>query len=477
IAWGFTVFGIDQQDLYVEKLDPSDPNRYATETGWESMRVETEEIRILGGQKLDVAVKWTRHGPVVWDDGRRALALRWVGAEPGTAPYLGSLALDRAESWQDFLAAMERWKVPSENIVYADARGNIGELSAGLAPIRKGWTGLLPVAGTGSFEWNGFLPTSRLPRAWNPSSGFIATANHKMVPEAYPYAIGFEWAPPYRFDRIVEVLRGGGGPAKKLTFEDMERLQGDVVSLLARDLVRLLGSAAPAPTDPAARLLASWNGSLDRDSAAAALYETWVPELRREVARRIAPKEAWDLVESSLPSRVWLRALRDPQPEAFGPSPREERDRLLRDTVEAAAAKLRELSGNDPAGWSWGKLHSIRFRHPLHRAAGAESILDLPPVARPGDGTTVNATAAGSGFEQRAGASFREILDPLDWDRSVAVNAPGQSGQPASPHYADLLSLWSETRYFPLLYTKAAVERETVDRLVLEPDARAGVRR
>lgn len=470
IAWGFTVFGIDQQDLYVEELDPSDANRCATETGWEAMRVEKEEIRVRGGQKLDVLVKLTRHGPVVWEDGRRALVLKWVGAEPGTAPYLGSLALDRAAGWTDFLAAMERWKVPSENIVYADADGNIGELSAGLAPIRKNWTGLLPVPGRGGFEWAGFVPTSRLPRVWNPSSGFIATANHKMIPDGYPFAIGFQWAAPYRFDRIVEVLREGTRSGQRLSFGGMQLLQGDILSTLARELRRLLASASRGAADVPTKLLLSWNASLERDSAAAALYELWVPEVRRQVARRLAPREVWSLVEDSLAPQVWMRALREPRAEVFGPRAAEERDRLLRETLVAAGEKTRSLLGEDPARWSWGSLHAIRFRHPLGRTAGAESLFNLPAAPRPGDGTTVNATAfASSSFEQRAGASFREILDPFDWDRSVAVNAPGQSGQPSSPHYADLAPLWAETRYFPLLFSRAAVERETVDRLVLEP--------
>jgi penicillin amidase len=170
----------------------------------------------------------------MWEDRKRALALRWVGAEPGTAGYLGSLALDRAGNWQEFEAAMARWKVPSENIVYADRDGNIGEHSTGLAPLRKNWTGLLPVPEAGGYEWSGFAPNGELPHSYNPAIGFVATANHKMIPENYPYAVGFSWGSPERFLRISEVLAGAARSGHKLRVEDMEKLQNDVVSLPAR---------------------------------------------------------------------------------------------------------------------------------------------------------------------------------------------------------------------------------------------------
>jgi penicillin amidase len=198
IAWGFTIFGLDQQDLYLEDLNPSDLSQYKTGLGWEAMQTRREIFRVRGRSEVQVDLKSTRHGPVLWKDGKHALALHWVGAEPGTAGYLGSLAVDRAGNWQEFEAAMPRWKVPSENIVYADREGNIGEHSVGLAPLRKSWTGLLPVPGSGGYEWSGFVPTAELPHQFNPAAGFVTTANHKMIPDGYGYNVGYSWAPPYR---------------------------------------------------------------------------------------------------------------------------------------------------------------------------------------------------------------------------------------------------------------------------------------
>src|SRR5580698_9427248 len=320
IAWGFTIFGLDQQDLYIAELNPDDREQYKTEHGWERMEVKTETIAVRGGAPVTVKLKFTRHGPVLWEDGKRALALHWVGAEPGTAGYLGSLALDRAQNWQEFEEAMPRWKVPSENIVYADRDGNIGEHSTGLAPLRKNWTGLFPVPETGGYEWSGFVPNAELPHTYNPASGFVATANHKMIPENYGYSVGFAWGSPERFQRISEVLSGTAKSARKLRIEDMENLQNDVVSLPARALQALLKPAAGSAPTSAARLLLDWDCALTGDSTAATLYEFWVAELRDAVSKRFIPAEAQKIAgKLSLPKTV--EELSQLSPAVFGQNP------------------------------------------------------------------------------------------------------------------------------------------------------------
>jgi len=470
IAWGFTIFGLDQQDLYLAELNPADPKQYKTERGWEHMEVKTETINVRGAAPVTVELKFTRHGPVLWEDGKRALALHWVGAEPGTAGYLGSLALDRAQNWQEFEQAMPRWKVPSENIVYADRDGNIGEHSTGLAPLRKNWTGLLPMPETGGFEWSGFVPNSELPHSYNPASGFVASANHKMIPENYPYAVGFQWAPPERFLRISKVISGAAKSAHKLTLDDMENLQNDVVSLPARDLQMLLKSAARNTPSPSAKLLLDWDCAVSPDSSAATLYEFWVPELVDAVTKKIVSPEAQKLI-GKLSLQRTTQELSHPSPAVFGPDADAARDALLLQSLVTAEQKLAAKLGPDPQNWAWGQLHRVSFFHPLDAVTpAAKALFDRGPAARPGDGTTVDATYfGGTSFDQLAGASYREIFDLSDWDNAFGVNVPGQSGQPASPHYDDLLPLWLHGQYFPLRYTKPLIDRETTDVLELKP--------
>ncbi|MGC1160881.1 MAG: penicillin acylase family protein [Candidatus Sulfotelmatobacter sp.] len=470
VAWGFTIFGLDQQDLYIEDLNPQDPLQYKTPNGWARMQVEHESIAVKGKPPVEVDLKFTRHGPVLWEDGKRALALRWVGAEPGTAGYLASLAVDRATDWDEFENAMKRWKVPSENIVYADTAGNIGEHSTGLAPLRKNWTGLLPVPGApadgeGEYEWSGYVPNSELPHSFNPPGGFIATANHKMIPQNYPYNVGFEWAPPDRVHRIEEVISGIQDSGKKITLEDMEKLQTDVVSLAARQLVDLLKQSSPNST-AATQMIQRWDATLSRESGAAALYEVWLKELQKVVAE----KEGVASLEDDFSLENISEDLSDPSPQVFGDNAVAGRNRVLQQTLEFAWKQTEQLLGNDPQTWSWGRLHTIRFRHSLDRLPDGATLLDLGPLSRPGDGDTVNATWAGKKFEQEGGASYREILDAADWDHSLAVNTPGQSGQPGSSHYSDLLPLWDKGEYFPLLYSRKAVEMNSQDRLMLAPN-------
>jgi len=465
IAWGFTIFGLDQQDLYLEEVDAQDPLQYKTASGWARMRIAHESIAVKGKPPVDVDLKFTRHGPVLWEDGKRMLALRWVGTEPGTAGYLGSLAVDRATNWSEFEDAMKRWKVPSENIVYADVEGNIGEHSTGLAPLRKTWTGLLPVPGSADYEWSGYVPNSELPRTFNPYDGFVATANHKMIPDRFPYNVGFEWAPPYRVHRIEEVLSGIRNSGKKITLSDMEKLQTDVVSLPARQLLNLLREASPHPTS-ATRMLLGWDATLNRESGPAALYEVWLKDLRKAISAKKAETEQseheWSLEKI-------LGEFSQPSPQVFGPDAVAGRNQVLLQTLDSAWKETEALLGPDSQKWSWGRLHTIRFRHSLDRLSGAEKLLDLGPLSRPGDGYTVNATAVGETFQQQGGASYREILDTADWDQSLTINTPGQSGQPGSPHYSDLLPLWDQGQYFPLIYSRKIVEMDAQDRLVLAP--------
>src|SRR5579859_6672124 len=476
IGWGFTIFGLDQQDLYIETLNPEDPLEYATPGGWERMKVIRESIAVRGAPAVEVDLKFTRHGPVLWEEGAQALALRWVGAEPGTAGYLGSLALDRARNWREFEAAMPRWKVPSENIVYADREGNIGEHSTGLAPLRENWNGLLPVPGKGGYEWNGFIANEKLPHSYNPSGGFVASANHKMIPEGYPYAVGFEWADPVRYLRIKEVLEDAKARDAKLTVSDMEALQTDVVSLPARDLQRLLRAAAaregPAADDSqrlVVQMLLRWDCALRADSPEAAVYELWTGELRTAVSARAVPTEARQ-VFGKLPLLRVVRELSNPRDALFGSDAQAGRDAMLFAALAAARSKLVARQGPDVKQWTWGQLHRIKFQHPLDSAPWATALFDRGPMKRPGDGLVVQATAfRDDSFDQLTGASYREIFDLADWDRSVGINVPGQSGQPGSKHYDDLLPLWIEGKYFPLAYSKSAVDAVTTDVLNLSP--------
>ena len=463
-GWGFTIVQYDQVDLYVEKVDPENPHRYRYRDEWLDMEVETEQIRVKGqAEPVEVELKYTRHGPVIWEDPEknRVVAVRWAGAEPGTAGYLGSLATDRIQNWDGFVAAMKAWKIPAENIVYGDVDGDIGWIPAGLLPIRENWSGLLPVAGhTGEREWSGFRTVDELPRIHNPAQHYVATANHNIRPKDYAYDLGFDWSEPYRFDRVDEVLREG----KKFTVEDFERLQHDSTSLVARQLLAMLKrvpEGGSAELREAHKLLEGWDTVLARDSQAAPLFEVWQEEtLKPKFVELMVPAAAQALVRKNLRLPILFKLLEE--------ASAGERHRVLNESLEVAFARTRELLGEETAGWRWGSLHKVLFQHPLANSPARKAVFDLRPVERGGGAYTPN-RASGPNYRQTHGASYRHVLDMADWDRSVFTSAPGQSGQPTSPHYSDLLASWGHDRFVPLLYSREAVEKNTAHKLMLEP--------
>jgi penicillin amidase len=472
VAWGFTIVGTDQADFYVEETNPADAAEYRVGDRWERMTAVREAVAVRGEERpAGVELRFTRHGPVIFQDAKRhrAYVLKWAGSEPGGAAYLASLALDRAKNGREFVAALRGWSVPSENMVYADVEGNIGWVAAALTPVRKGWDGLLPVPGArGAYEWQGFLPLRDLPQAHNPASHYVATANHNILPAGYEAQVSYEWAPPYRFARIKERLEG----KKKFTPEDFQNIQHDATTLPGRALARLL-KVVDIPDRELrhyVELMAGWDGVLSADSRAGALYGVWLQELLAGFYRPHVPARLLDFTTSRAGVPVMLAALEKPDAAWFGEKPTDGRDRLVRTTFRKAVDRLRKLLPGDETEWSWGRLHTATFRHPL-AALGPDyaKAFDLGPVPRAGDAHTPNAGGHSAKFEHTGGATYRHVLDLADWDRGVATSAPGQSGQPGSPHYDDLLPLWQKGEYFPLAFTRARVEKVTLHRLTLTP--------
>ena len=471
IAFGLTVFSIDQEDLYVYRTRPEHATDYWYGGRWERMTEVREQIEVKDGGSEEVALRFTRHGPVLWEDEERhlAYALRAAWLEPGMAPYLGSIQYMRADNWDQFLAAMNRWGLPGENQVYADVDGNIGWKPGGLAPVRPNWDGLLPVPGDGSYEWSGYYDMDQLPVESNPERGWVGSANQMNLPPAYSHQLGFEWAAPYRYSRIADTLE----EARLVSVEDSLELQGDFLSLPAFELIRRLSGleAGSGAQREALALLQNWDHRLEADSAAAGLFEVW---LRRHLPSalwgRLAEERGWggELVEAlaQVGPRSLLRAL---DLDLLGA---DARDEVLLDSLEAAIAETEDLLGADRSRWQWGSLHHSRLEHPLSSLLRAElgAEADVGPLPRGGSGETVGATRyRGTDFRQTGGASFRMVVDVGAWDESVAMNSPGQSGRPESPHYRDLFPMWARDEAFPLLYSRFRVEQAAALRIRLEP--------
>jgi penicillin amidase len=479
IAFGLTIFPIDQEDLYVYRTNPADRREYAYRGRWERMELVRETVPVRDGDPIEVDLWFTRHGPVIYSraDHNAAFAVRAAWLEPGMAPYLGSVDYMRASGPDDFVAAMNRWGAPGENQVYAAPDGTIGWRPAGLVPKRPNWDGTLPVPGDGRYEWDGFYDMDELPSVRNPEPGWFATANQQNVPAGYP-AVTYDWSASLRYQRIAEVLAARTG----WTVDDCVHLQSDAVSLPARRILTLLTDLAS--DDPrvttALGLLRGWDATLSADSAAAALFEVWYrrhlrPAVLGLALRRLVPEQR--LAEAL--ARIWT-------PEDLYADPRVDLslllspgDRLgpdgvlpatLLSTLASAMADIENLLGPDASSWEWGALHRAEPEHPLARLLGERDWTSAGPAPRGGSGDTVGATPYAADFQQTGGATFRLVIDVGSWDESVAMNSPGQSGTPDSPHHSDLFETWSADRAFPLLYSRALVEENLDERITLLPE-------
>ncbi|MGH7093488.1 MAG: penicillin acylase family protein, partial [Stellaceae bacterium] len=452
IAWGFTTTTADIEDLFIEKIDPADPSRYLTPTGTAPFATRKEIIQVRGAPPVVLTVRSTRHGPVLSDalppgtaDPGYVLALQttFLGSDDESADALWGI--DRAGTWAEFRSALGNFLGPPQNAVFGDTNGTIGFIVPGHIPIRRNGDGWMPVPGwTGEYDWTGTIPYVELPEASNPRSGYFASANNKIVPDRYRFFISRDWDVPYRIERIEALLK----EAPKQTPESSAAMEADTLSLMARQLVPLMTRIAPRTADAGAalQLLRHWDFRMAAGRPEPLIFIAWLREFAHSVFfDRLGPAAAgyWRLrplvIENILTDhQYWCASKRRPE---------ETCETRLADALEAALAELRRDYGTDMANWRWGEAHIAEFPN---------RILDRIPlvrdwfnvaIAKAGGPHTVDVGALSvrddkAPFAQRFGAGLRIITDLAHPDRSRMIVAPGQSGNPLSPHYADLLTRW-----------------------------------
>ena len=428
MAWGFTFAGTDMVDVFVEQTNPADPNQTKYRDAWTPMRSIREEIRVKGEDKpRTVELKFSTHGPVFYEDAvnHLAFAAKSVNQEPGTAAFKGSLKLAQAPSCEDFFDRAMYWKMPTHNLICGDTKGNIALQVTGLTPDRGGWTGRLPVPGTGKYEWKGFR--SDLPRQYNPARGYIATANDQTHPQDYTGRPVFYNTSTdvdvSRIARIRQMLDKQIAEKKPFTIEDMEHKQQDAYSLRAeRDAPLFTGwTAKNADVERARALVNAWDRILTKDTVPGAIYVRWSTS---EAGRKAA----------------------DEKPGAA-------RQALVDQGFTQALERLSKDWGPDWSQWRYGRINQSKLPHMFIDA------FSLKPVERPGGFNSVNAT----------GANFRRIIDLSNLDGTMATNAPGQSAQPGSPYYGNLREHLADGVYFPLAFTRAAVDKLAAHKLTIAP--------
>lgn len=492
IAWGVTNLGPDVQDMFIEKINPDNPNQYEFQGQWLDMQVIEEPILVKGRTEPVIqTVRITRHGPIMnavsSDIGESAppLAMQWTALQ-GTPLSQAILRIDQAQNWEQFRAALQDFAVPAQNFVYADVEGNIGYQYVGRIPRRRSGFGLLPSRGwTGEGEWEGWLPFDELPRAFNPPQGYALSANNKPAPDDYPHFLGADWFPGYRATRIERMLQA----RPRFTVRDFQNMQCDLYSVQAESLqpYMIMATGSGLLEQRIVRELETWNLFVEVDSFPAAAYEVMRIHLLDLVfGDKLGPLSPHfkgisfsDIFAASAftgKASLALANLLEQEEgwwyhDAATGQPRT-RQEVLDLALQATAVTLHELIGKEPRKWAWGKVHQVEFAHLFGRGRFLRTLFNRGQYPIGGDEQTVWMTA--SELQMPFGlvttsATYRQVLDVGDWDRCTAVLSTGQSGQPTSAHYADMIDLWREGEQHPMLWTRPAVDAQAVVTLWLRP--------
>ncbi len=456
-AWGLTIHATDAEDMYVYELNPSNVLQYKYQGKWLDFLEIKDSISVKGKGMKYFSLFYSVHGPVLKMiiEKNIAVAVRCAWLEKGGAPYLASLRMNQAKNWDEFKLACTYSHIPGENMIWADRLGNIGWQTVGIAPIRNNSSGMVPVIGDGSRDWDGFIPISERPSSYNPSQNYVVTANENVVPLdfKYPNTVGFSWSDPYRGLRIKEYL----GSGKKLSVQDFMLLQTDYLSLSARHLVPFI-SSIPAfkKYEKFTTFFNDWDYKLTPNSIAASIYDAWERVILSEYKIQFVPEKVKSLVNPQL--KMIIDNLLFPDAK-FGSQPVQGRNDFLFKTFEKAVQNLELKLGKEVNLWQYGQLKNkyILLKHPLSAVVNqnTRSILEVGPAPRGGNGFTANVT--GRGDNQTHGASFRFISDLQNWDYCLATNTPGQSGNPNSPFYRNLFPIWINNQYFPLYFSKVKI--------------------
>ena len=461
IAWGYTTTIADVEDVFVEKLDPTDPSRYQTPDGMQAFETLKEEIPVKGQAPELFTIRQTRHGPVISD-------LVGSAANPPVAGTIMALQtsfltdddrsveaqwrLGLAGDWASWVDALRTFTAPPLNMVYADQTGNIGFFVPGHIPVRKSGNGLAPVPGwTGDFDWDGWIPFEKLPQAENPASGHLASANNKITPADYPYLVSLDWDAPFRIERIEQGL--AATPVQSI--ESSARLQGDIVSLAARRLLPLMleGGSADDRASAVMQMLAKWDCRMSAARPEPLIFMAWLRAFNRRLYQPLL---------GELFDRYW-----DPRPIATEGILTKHRQwcgsdgcaAILQAGLKDALDELSSTYGTDPTEWRWGAAHQALFAHPLlHRIVGRIPLLrDLFDRQVPASGSfdTINAgdfryANPDGPFTDIHGPGLRAIYDLSNLDNSIFVTALGQSANPLSEHYADMLPRWQAFEWIHL---------------------------
>jgi penicillin amidase len=503
VAWGFTNVGPDVMDLYIEKVNPENPNQYEVNGEWVDFETREEVIVMAGGDTMTITVRSTRHGPVISDaygplldqgdpedtefipfkdragvelPEQYVIALAWTALNPST-PFEAIWGFNRARNWEDFREAASKFHVPAQNLLYADVDGNIGYQMPGDIPIRAKGDGTIPVPGwTDEYEWTGLIPFEELPYTFNPEEGYIATANNQVQPAGYPYLITYDWDYGFRADRIVNLIQSA---PNKIDIAYVQKMHGDAYDANGAVFVPLLLELELASDlQPALDTLKNWDYQATADSTSAAVFNAFWRHFLQNTFNDDLPDERYFPDGGSRWNEVMRNMAKDSKDPFWD-------DKTTTDVIETmefvmkksfadGVAELRDTYGKDISKWTWGEMHAATFRNSTLGESGVfliEDLLNRGPFPVGGGEAIINATgwSVRDGYETNWLPSMRMIVDLGDLNNSLTVHTTGESGHAYHEHYDDMAPLWANVQYYSMWWDQDSIIADAEGHLQLVP--------
>lgn len=503
IAWGFTNVGPDVMDLYIEKVNPENPNQYEVNGKWVDFETRDEVINMANGDTMEITVRSTRHGPVISDTygplkdqgdpkdtefvpfkdrtgvdvpESYVIALAWTALTPST-PFEAIWGFDQAQNWEEFREAASNFHVPAQNLLYADVDGNIGYQMPGDIPIRSKGDGTVPVPGwTDEYEWEGMIPFEELPYTFNPQEGYIVTANNQVQPDGYPHFITYDWDYGFRADRIVNMIQSA---PNKIDIAYIQKMHGDAYDANGAVFVPLLlDLELDSDLQPALDTLKNWDYQAQSDSTSAAIFNAFWRHFLQNTFNDDMPEERYYPDGGSRWNEVMRNMAKDSKDPFWD-------DKATTDVIETmefvmkksfadGVAELKDTYGKDMSKWTWGDMHAATFRNSTLGESGIFLIEDLfnrGPFPVGGGEAIVNATgwSVKDGYETNWLPSMRQIIDLKNLDNSVTVHTTGESGHAYHPHYDDMAPLWAGIQYYPMWWNQESIIEDAEGHLKLVP--------
>ena len=470
IAWGVTNVGPDVQDLYIEIPNPDNPTQFRYDGKWEQAEVRDESIKVKDGETVDFEVVVTRHGPIMTDlafkdtEPTAQFSMQWTALQP-TAELRAVLGFNKAKTWSDFEKALEDFKAPAQNFVFASKDGTIAYKANGQIPIRKQGEGQLPVPGDSSdYGWEGFIPWDELPTLVNPKEGFIATANNQVIGEDYPYHITDFWAQPYRFERIKEVLEANDA----ITVEDMMALQMDQHNLYAREfLPDLLTSLKEKDQDgkyaEIMAMLEKWDMVDAKESGAPLVFHTLMIKLQEVLFKDQMPKDMYGIMYGKFNITDQLLRTAYSGEKSIWIEEQGGIDETIYKAFELTIAQLQDQFGKNSSKWQWGDYHQLTFDHTLGSASPIlAAYFNAKKVPIGGSKVTVQAADNDLAGNVDHGASWRFVVDVGDLSSAYHIVGPGQSGHVKSDWYQDQVLDWANGDYHQTFIKQEEIKGKTL---------------